>query len=133
MDELLSRIWGDLAGRITGPMSFRLLLQPAVAAILAVRAGLQDARSQRPVYGWSILTDAVHRRELLREGWKAIAKVFVMAVLIDVVYQLIVSRWVYPFEVVLVAFLLACVPYLLIRGPVNRLMRPRRAVHGSRV
>jgi hypothetical protein len=125
MDELLTRVWENLAGRVSGPMSFRLVLQPAVALILAVRAGLHDARTGRPVYGWAILTDPVHRRDLLREGWQAIAKVFVMAIVIDLVYQLVVLRWIYPFEAAVVAFLLACVPYLLIRGPVNRLMRSR--------
>ena len=126
MDEILSRIWADMAGRVGGPMSFRLVLQPAIATILAVRAGLSDARTGRPAYGWAVLTDPAHRRDLLREGWKAVAKVFVMAVLIDVVYQWMVIRWIHPFEALLVAFLLACVPYLLIRGPVNRLMRSRR-------
>jgi hypothetical protein len=38
MDEILARIWGHLAGRVNGPMSFRLVLQPAVAAFLTVRA-----------------------------------------------------------------------------------------------
>ena len=37
-----------------------------------------------------------------------------------------VFRWIYPFETLLVAFLLACVPYLLIRGPVNRIARAGR-------
>jgi hypothetical protein len=114
-------------------MSFRLVLQPAVAVFLAVRAGLHDARTGSPAYGWTVLTDSRHRRELLREGWKAIAKVFVMAVVIDVVYQIVVLRWVYPFEAALVAFLLACVPYLLIRGPVTRLMRSRKQPVGSHV
>jgi len=50
-----------------------------------------------------------------------VAKVFVLAVIIDVAYQVMVFRWVYPFEVLLVSFLLACVPYLLIRGPANRI------------
>jgi hypothetical protein len=58
---------------------------------------------------------------LLRSGWKSVAKVFTMAVVLDVVYQLIVARWVYPLESVIVAFVLACVPYLLLRGPVNRI------------
>ena len=127
MDELLARVWENMLGRVDGPFSFRLVLQPVVAAILAVRAGLHDARTGRPAYGWAVLTDSVHRAELLREGWKAIAKVFVMAVVIDVVYQLIVFRWIHPFGALTVAFFLACVPYLLIRGPVNRLMRSRRA------
>jgi len=128
MDELFARIWDHLAARVGGPMSFRLVLQPAMAAFLAVRAGLQDARAGRPAYGWAILSDPAHRRNLLREGWKAIAKVFAAAVLIDVVYQFVVLRWVYPIEALLVAFLLACVPYLLIRGTVNRLTRSRPPV-----
>ena len=121
MDDVLARIWEHLGGRIGGPLSFRLVLQPVVATVLAIRAGLQDAKTGRPAYFWTILTDADSRRGLLREGWKAVAKVFVLAVIIDAVYQVIVVRWIYPFESLLVAFLLACVPYLLVRGPVNRI------------
>ena len=121
MDDVLTRIWENLGGRIGGPLSFRLILQPLVAMVLAVRAGLQDARSGRPPYFWTILANAGDRRHLIREGWKAVAKVFVIAVVIDAAYQVMVFRWVYPFELLLVAFLLACVPYLLIRGPANRI------------
>ena len=131
MDEILSRIFGDLAARVGGPMSFRLVLQPLVAIFLAIRAGMQDARDGKPPYSWTVLTNSDQRRDLLREGWKAVAKVFGAAVLIDVVYQLIVLRTVYPGEALIVAFLLACVPYLLVRGPVDRIMRSRRpAVKG---
>lgn len=126
MDEVLSRIWENLGGRIGGPLSFRLLLQPLVAAGLAVRAGLHDARTGKPPYFWTIWTSPADRRELLREGWKAVAKVFVLAVAIDVAYQLMVFRWVYPLELFIVAFLLACVPYLLVRGPANRIVAGRR-------
>jgi hypothetical protein len=126
MDELLTRIWGDLISRVGGPMSFRLVLQPAVAVFLAIRAGVHDAKTGRPAYFWTILTSPDDRRDLLREGWTAVAKVFLAAVVIDVVYQLVVLRWVYPGEALLVAFLLACVPYLLIRGLVTRLMRSGR-------
>jgi hypothetical protein len=126
MDDQFARIWHNLEGRVTGPMSFRLLLQPSVAVILAIRGGLQDVRAGRPPYSWSILTsDPVHRRALLREGWKAIAKVFGLAIVLDIVYQVIALHWVYPGEALLVAFLLACVPYLLIRGPVGRLLHAR--------
>ena len=121
MDDLLTRLWEHLGGRIGGPLTFRLILQPLVAAALAVRAGLLDARTGRPPYLWAILTNPAHRRDLLREGWKAVVNVFAVAVVIDVAYQLIVFRWVYLGEVLIVAFLLACVPYLLIRGPANRI------------
>lgn len=121
MDDMLARLWENLGGRIGGPLSFRLLLQPTIAVVLAVKAGLADARAGKPPYLWTMLTNADDRRELLRSGWKSVAKVFVMALVIDVVYQLIVARWVYPLESLIVAFILAVVPYLLVRGPVNRI------------
>lgn len=127
MDDFFVRAWENLSGRVGGPMSFRLVVQPMIAAILAVRAGLRDARSGRPLYTWSVFHDPVHRAALLRDGWRDVAKVFIMAVLIDIVYQWTVFRWIHPGGLLLVAFFLACVPYLLIRGPVNRLVRSRRA------
>ena len=123
---MLARIWENLGGRVGGPMSLRLLLQPAIATLLAVRGGLADARAGKPPYLWSVLTNADKRPALLRQGWKSLAKVFTMAVVLDVVYQLIVERWVYPLESLIVAFVLACVPYLLVRGPVNRIASARR-------
>jgi hypothetical protein len=123
MDELLTRIWENLTGRIGGAMSFRLILQPAVAIFFALRDGLKDARANRPPYFWTIFSDSSQRRDLLHEGWKAVIKVFIMAVLIDAVYQYLQLAWFYPGEALIVAFALAFVPYLLIRGPVNRVAR----------
>jgi hypothetical protein len=40
-----------------------------------------------------------------------------------VVYQIIVFRRFYPVEAIVVAAILAIVPYLLIRGPVTRIAR----------
>ena len=108
-------------------MSLRLILQPTMAAFFAIRAGLQDGRTGRPAYFWAILADPLHRRDLLREGWKAVAKVFVMAVIIDAIYQIIQLRWFYPGEALIVATVLAFVPYLLIRGPVGRIARGWRS------
>lgn len=122
MDEFFARIWENLGGRVGGPLTFRLILQPLVASVLAIMAGIKDAREGRPAYFWTVLTDASSRRDLLREGWKSVAKVFTLAAIIDVVYQLIVFKWIYPGEVLMLAFLLACVPYLVLRGPANRLV-----------
>jgi hypothetical protein len=123
MDDIITRMWQDLGGRIGGPMTLRLVLQPAMAALFAIRAGLVDARTNRPPYFWAIVHDPTHRRELIREGWKAIARIFAMAIVMDGIYQVVVLGWFYPGEALIVAFLLACVPYLLIRGPVGRLAR----------
>jgi hypothetical protein len=96
MIEMLPRIWENLGGRVGGPLSFRLILQPIVAGALAIRAGVQDARTGRPAYAWAIFTDKNHRHESIREGWKAVARVFGPAVIMDIAYQLLVFRWVYP-------------------------------------
>jgi hypothetical protein len=121
VDDLFARLAGNLHDRVGGPMSFRLLCQPAMAGILAVRDGMRDGRAGRPAYGWAILTDSASRRERLREGWRAVARIFVLAVVVDTIYQLIELRWFYPLETMIVALTLAFVPYVLIRGPVGRL------------
>jgi hypothetical protein len=126
MDDLFARLSENLVGRLTGPLTLRLLLQPAMATLLAIRAGLQDARAGRPAFLWSVASDSTHRRELLTDGWKSVAKVFIAAVVLDGVYQFIALRWFYPGEALLVAFILAIVPYALIRGPVNRLSRGKQ-------
>lgn len=123
MEDVIARYVGDMFGRVSGPLSFRLILQPAMAAFFAIRAGWRDGRAGRPAYVWGILGSTTHRRDLLREGWKDIAKVFVMALVVDAIYQAIAIRWFYPVESIDVAVTLAIVPYLLIRGPVGRLAR----------
>ncbi len=114
-----------LIGRTIGPMKFRLILQPAMAAIFAIRAGLKDAREGRLPYLWSIFTNPDDRHDMLRHGWKDVRKVFLIAFVLDVVYEMIVFHWVFPLQALLVAFVLAIVPYVVIRGPVTRIMRRR--------
>ena len=121
MEETLLRIWNDLAARVSGPMSLRLFLQPTMASIFAIRDALKDAKAGRPPYFYSLFTDPEHRREKLAEGWKAVAKVFILAIILDSVFQFIVFKWIYPFETLLVAFLLAINPYVLLRGLANRI------------
>lgn len=126
MRDMLMRALMNITDRVGGPMTFRIIFQPLMAALLAFRAGLKDAQNDRPPYFWTILTDPTQRAGLLHEGWKSVARVFVLAIIMDVIYQLIVVRWVYPLELILVAILLAVIPYVLIRGPVNRLVRRLR-------
>jgi len=41
----------------------------------------------------------------------------------DAIYQFLVLRWFYPGEALVTAFVLAVLPYLLIRGPAARIAR----------
>jgi hypothetical protein len=119
--DALVRGWDNFLARTTGPLHLRFVLQPAVAALLAVRAGLQDARQGRPAFLWSVLTSRGRRWELLREALRDTSKVLLVAATLDAVYQLMVEGGVYVLELVFTALCLAFVPYVAIRGPVGRL------------
>lgn len=123
--DLLSRFWQEIAARPSGPLAFRFYLQPAMATFFAIRDGLRDARAGNAPYFWSLFTDPQHRREQIHSGWRSIGKIIVLAMALDVVYQIIVLHGLRPFETVFIALLLAVVPYLLLRGPVTRLTRRR--------
>jgi hypothetical protein len=51
------------------------------------------------------------------------SKVFVLAFALDVAYQFTVWRGLKPLQALLTATILAVIPYALLRGPVNRLVR----------
>lgn len=123
MAELWDRIVENLFVRLDGPLHFRFIVQPLMAILFAVVNGLKDARDDKPAYFWSIATNPGHRKELLQEGWKHVGKIFILAVLLDLIYQIVVYQRFYPGETLIVAFLLAIIPYLVMRGPVNRVAR----------
>ena len=126
MVDLLSQTWQEITARPDGPLAMRFYLQPLMATLLAVRDGVKDAREARPAYLWAVVSTPEHRRELLRNGWRSIGKVFLIALVLDVVYQLLVLRGLRPLEGLIIAVTLAIVPYALVRGPVNRLVRSAR-------
>jgi hypothetical protein len=121
--DVLSRIYHNILGRPAGPLNFRLVVMPTVVTILAVRAHLKDVREGRPTVLWAFIKDPVERGRLFRSGLKDFGRVFVVAVVFDTTYQLLVFRWVYPGEVLFIAVMCAVVPYFLVRGPITRLVR----------
>ena len=121
--DVWQRFVENLFSRMDGPLHFRFIMQPSMAIILAVIDGIKDAKAGRPAYFWALVKNPEERRELLRLGWKRIGKIFILAVILDVIYQIKVYRWFYPGETLFVAILLAIVPYLLVRGPVDRLFK----------
>lgn len=122
-----SQVSSELMARLSGPFHFRFLLQPLMASLFGIRDGLKDAKAGRPPYFWAIFTDAEQRHAMIRDGWKSVAKVFFFAVVLDVVFSLVVFRGIRPVQTLLVAVVLAVVPYLLVRGPANRIARTGRS------
>ncbi len=119
--EVWNRFIENLFSRLDGPLHFRFIMQPLMAITFAVIDGIKDAKMGRPAYFWAMVKNPDQRRELMRIGWKRIAKIFILAVILDVIYQIKVYHWFYPGETLTVAILLAIVPYLLVRGPADRL------------
>jgi hypothetical protein len=121
--EMIGRGWSDFLAREHGSMHFRFIAQPTVAALLALHAGIQDAREGKKGYFWAILSNSKRRLELLREGWRGVRTPFLVAIVLDCIYQIITDRFVYPLELLFTASLLALVPYILLRGPFNHIAR----------
>src|SRR5512147_3332433 len=119
--------WDMVVGRGAGPFHLRLIIQPVMATLLGIRAGRRDARHGRPPYGWAVMKadDMYDRRALLRDGWGDVGKVYLIAIALDVIYGLIAFHWVYPIQTLLVATVLALVPYLIFRGIANRMSSKR--------
>jgi hypothetical protein len=121
--EVRERIWQNLLDRPGGPMTFRFILQPTMATIAALLDGIKDARTGRAPYFWTILTNPAKRGERLSEGVIATARVILLGLCMDLIYQVVAFEAFHPAEAVIIAGLLAFVPYLLLRGPISRVAR----------
>jgi hypothetical protein len=123
VEELWQRFVENFIGRLDGPLHFRFIVQPLMALIVATLDGIKDAKLGKPAYGWAVFSSPEHRKELLKDGWKHFGKIFILAIILDVIYQIKVHHTFYPMETLLTALVLAVVPYVLLRGPVNRVVR----------
>ena len=114
-----------LARRLSGPASFRFILQPVVAAIAGIRDGVSDAKLGLRPYGIVVLFDSDSRGELLRAGLKSTAIPLAVGVVIDMVVQWMLFQRVLLSASILVGALLVGVPYIAARGLTNRILRRR--------
>ncbi len=130
MQEMVTRVAENLVARLDGPLHFRFILQPLMAIFFAVRDGIKDAHEGRTPYFWDLFTASGRRKELLAHGWKSVGKIFILAIVLDAIYQLWFFHRYYPGESLIVAFCLAFVPYIIVRGPVNRIVS-REGKHPS--
>jgi hypothetical protein len=119
------RFLEELPQRLTGPGRFRFVMQPAVAIMLGVRGGLEDARAGRVPYLWGIFFHPERRQELLRSGLSQIANLIALAILLDAISQYLIYRQVHPVVACVVGPVLIVVPYSIARALSNRFARHR--------
>jgi hypothetical protein len=120
---IFERIWHDLVARTDARMRFRFILQPSMAMIVAVRDGLKDAQTGRSPYFWTMLGNPRERTRRLNEGLNATARIILLGLAMDAIYQAIVLGQFYPAEAVIVALLFCFFPYVIMRGPAERIAR----------
>ncbi len=125
--DLWQLIADQVSDRVSGPMKFRIVLQPLMATFLAIRSGLRDAQSGARPYFWSLVTTPGRRAEMLKEGWKSIARLFFLAMVLDIVYQIFVQHSFHLRAALIVAIVLAILPYLILRGIVTRIANRLKA------
>jgi len=116
------RLWPNIIDR-PGGMTFRFILQPIMAAIAALHDGVGDVRVGRPPFFRTLLSNRAKRGGRLREGLISTARVVLLGLVMDTIYQSIVLKAYYPAEAAIIAIMLAFVPYALLRGPIERSAR----------
>ncbi len=127
IQELLRQSFAELLGRVHGPLHFRLVIMPIVAASVAIRAGLRDAREGRRSFILAMLTAHGEERKRLRRSWRRdLGRVLIVGFAIDTVYQILVFRAFYPGQALIVTLVLAVVPYLLLRSPMRWILHALR-------
>lgn len=128
MQEIFIRYIENLIARTEGPMNLRFFIQPTVSLIFALRAAFKDAKNGAVPFLWRFVVSKDKRIHVAKEGWKDFGKIFIMGIVLDIAYQLILifklksAMYFYPLESITVAICLAIVPYILFRGPTNRLV-----------
>src|SRR5687768_13054738 len=101
--ETIARGLENLLGRFGGPMSFRFLVQPAVAAFFAIRAGIDDARQNNPTFLGCALSNPGSWRARMRLSWKDVGTVFIVALVLDAIYQVVVHSGIFTLELLITA------------------------------
>ena len=135
MHDLWQRFIGNLLGRLDGPLHFRFILQPLMSTLLAIIGGITDARLGKPPYLFGLVSHPESRKDFLQDGWKHAGRIFMLAIVMELIYQPYFLHAFYPGEMLVVAFVLAFVPYILVRGPANRiaqLFKKKPAMPASR-
>ena len=132
--EVVGRMWSDFIARPSGPLAFRFLLQPVMASIVAIHDGIKDARTGRSPYFWTVLHNPAKRKARLHEGFDATCRIIAFGILMDAIYQITVFKTFYPVEAIIIALVLAFLPYLLMRGPAERIAHwwvGRKSAHSA--
>ena|SRR5882672_10973390 len=124
-DELIARV-------VSGPLQFRLIMQPTVAVCLGIRDGMKDAKAGSPPFISGLLFHPAGRIRCLQETLRRLRGPVLIASLIDGIVQYLMFQHIRPLVAVTVGTLLMGLPYSAARGFSNRIRSRRRALLAPR-
>lgn len=119
------QFFGDMLARLSGPGRMRFLFQPTVAILLGSRDGAKDAREGLPPFLWALVYHRSHRTALLRGAFESVRNLVSIAILLDVISQVLMFHKVHPGAALLLGPVLIAIPYALSRALANRISRRR--------
>lgn len=104
-------------------MTFRFYLQPTMALIAAIPDGIRDAREGHKVFFWTALLNPSQHAGRLREGVYSTARIILLGISMDAIYQFKALEQFYPAEAAVMAILLAVIPYFIFRWIIECIAR----------
>lgn len=117
----LERIVDGIVARVTGPLAFRFILQPAAAILLGIRDGLEDASAGHAPFIYGLLFKMEDRRRDFATALKSLLKPIIVATLIDCVAQYLIFKHIRLIPALAVGTFVMGLPYSIARGLTNRI------------
>src|SRR5262249_19527011 len=100
--------------------------QPVAASLVGIRDGKSDAHGGRPAFLSALAFHGSGRLGLLRNALASIRDLVAIAIILDVVAQLLIFENVHPGAALLLGPVLIAVPYSISRAIANRIAGKRR-------
>ena len=119
------RFFEDMRARFSGPGRLRFLLQPTAALLLGVRDGKRDSQAKCPPFLYGLAFRRTHRLELWRTAIASVRDLVAIAIIVDLIAQVLIFREIHPGAALLLGPVLIAVPYSISRALTNRIASVR--------
>ena len=121
MQHLSTSVLDKIVARLTGAMSFRFILQPAIAVFLGIRDGLMDAKAGTPPFIADLIFNPKDRDRQLKSAFHRLLTPIIVATVLDAIAQHLIFGHINPLGALLVGTFVMGIPYALARGVSNRI------------
>jgi hypothetical protein len=126
MNELAQKVVEGIVARVVGPMSFRFIMQPAIAVLLGIRDGRLDAKAGTPPYIFDLVFKPEDRHRAISSALQSLLTPVIVGTVLDAIAQFLIFQRIHLLPALLVGAFVMGVPYSLARGISNRVITAMR-------